>query len=426
MQDLSGYGLVAQSFEFLVHMDPTSGDIAPGLAESWTPNADNSVWTFKLRQGVKWQNGADLKTDDVIATMARLVKAGNSGLKGIIDDKSTVAKDASTLDFTLISPNGNFPYLVSVFNAQTAITPATYETGTTLDAKPDGTGPWILENYDQATGATFSRNAGWWGGTTPLDSVEFTFFDEVGPMVTAYQGGQIDAIVQFDVFSGANLFTDPNFTVSDLQTTNHRQIWMRTDKGQFKDKRVRQALALTLDREQMLKQLFQGKAQLANDHVIWQGYKYFNSSVPQRVRDVAKAKTAPERCRRFEPFGPASRSRAAGDPGSRRAHPELGEGSRDQPGDREGGARHLLWRPVVPGRTGRSAMLGRGGARDRRLRASPDAGRLPQLSVQDERRLELVAVGEQGLRCRVQRVPASRRRRGPDRRVRQDRDDHER
>jgi len=100
----------------------------------------------------------------------------------------------------------------------------------------------------------------------------------------------IDAIVQFDVFSGAPLFQDPNFTVSDLQTTNHRQIWMRTDKGQFKDKRVRQALALSLDRDAMLQQLFQGKAQLGNDHVIWQGYKYFDSSVAQRTRNVDQAK----------------------------------------------------------------------------------------------------------------------------------------
>jgi peptide/nickel transport system substrate-binding protein len=109
-------------------------------------------------------------------------------------------------------------------------------------------------------------------------------------MVTAYQGNSIDAIVQFDVFSGAALVQDPNFTVSDLQTTNHRQIWMRTDKGQFKDKRVRQALALTLDRDAMLQQLFQGKAQLGNDHVIWQGYKYFDSSVAQRTRNVDQAK----------------------------------------------------------------------------------------------------------------------------------------
>jgi peptide/nickel transport system substrate-binding protein len=290
MQDLSGYGMVSQTFEYLATLNKKGDDIDKGLATDWSPNDTGSVWTFKLRTGVKWQDGSDFTADDVVATMGRLVAAGNAGLKGVIDDKSTKAIDPATVEFTLLSPNGNFPYLVSVFNAQTPITPKDYETGTTLDAKPDGTGPWKLESYDQATGATFSRNPNWWGGTTPLDSVEFTFFDTVGPMVTAYQGQQIDAIVQFDVFSGAPLFSDPNFTVSDLQTTNHRQIWMRTDKGQFKDKRVRQALALSLDRDAMLQQLFQGKAQLGNDHVIWQGYKYFDSSVAQRTRNVDQAK----------------------------------------------------------------------------------------------------------------------------------------
>jgi peptide/nickel transport system substrate-binding protein len=290
MQDLAAYGLVAQSFEFLAALDPQTKDIGPGLAEKWTPNGDNSVWTFNLRKNVKWQDGKDFTADDVVATMGRLVAAGNAGLKGVIDDKSTKAVDPNTVEFTLVSANGNFPYLVSVFNAQSVITPKDYATGTTADAKPNGTGAFKLDSFDMATGAKFSRNDTWWGGKTPLDSVEFLFFDDVGPMVTAYQGNQLDAIVQFDVNTGASLFNDPNFTVNEAKTTNHRQIWMRCDKGQFTDKKVRQALALSLDREAMVQQLFKGKAEVANDHVIFDLYPYFDPSVPQRVRDVAKAK----------------------------------------------------------------------------------------------------------------------------------------
>ena len=59
MQDLGGYGITAQSFEFLATQqtigDP--GGLAPGLADGVEPNADGSVWTFKLRQGVKWHDG---------------------------------------------------------------------------------------------------------------------------------------------------------------------------------------------------------------------------------------------------------------------------------------------------------------------------------------------------------------------------------
>jgi peptide/nickel transport system substrate-binding protein len=290
MQDLGGYGMVAQSFEFLCTLNEAGDDIAPGLAETWAPNDDGTVWTFNLRPGVTWQNGAEFTSEDVVASLERLVAANNAGLGGVLPPGGARAVDPLTVECTLASANGNFPYLVSVFNAQTVITPAGYAAGTTLDAMPDGTGAWKLESYDPSTGARFVRNDAWWGGTTPLDAVEWTFFDEIGPMVTAYQGGQIDAIVQFDVLSGSALFEDPNFNVIATSTALHRQIWMRVDTGQFADQRVREALALSLDRDSMVQQLFRGRAEVANDHVIAPIYPYFDESIPQRARDVERAR----------------------------------------------------------------------------------------------------------------------------------------
>ncbi len=84
MIDLASYGITAQSFEFLCTLAPNATDIAPGLAESWTPNSDNSVWTFKLRSGVKWHDVTDFTSADVVDTMNRLVAAGYSGLKGVL------------------------------------------------------------------------------------------------------------------------------------------------------------------------------------------------------------------------------------------------------------------------------------------------------------------------------------------------------
>ena len=292
MQDLGGYGIVAQSMEFLCTQN-TSGDpggLSPGLATEWTSNDDGTVWTFKLREGVKWHDGAAFSSADVVASMERLVAAGNSGLKGVLDPGGAVATDDNTVTFTLAAANGNFPYLVSIYNAQTVITPADYVAGTTLDQRPTGTGAWKLLNYNQQTGATFERNADWWGGTTPLDGTEFLFFDTTGPMITAYQGDQVDAIVQFDVLSGAALFEDPNFSLIATPAALHRQIWMRTDTGAFVDKKVRQAFALTIDRPALIEQLFKGRAELGNDHVIWPGYPYFDDSVAQRTRDVDRAK----------------------------------------------------------------------------------------------------------------------------------------
>ena len=304
MIDLASYGLTAQTFEFLCTLAPNATDIAPGLAESWTPNADNSVWTFKLRSGVKWQDGKDFTSADVVATMERLVAAGNSGIKGVLDKGSAVATDPLTVTMNLVSANGNFPYLVSVFNAQSLITPADYAQGTLADKTPNGTGAWkmVEGSYDIASGVKFVRNDAWWGGKTPLDGTEFTFFDDTASMVTAYQGGQIDALVQFDVLTGRSALQRRELhrrrhadhqPPPDLDAHGHRHVRRQA--------KVRQALALTIDRPALIQQLFKGKGELANDHVIWQHYPYFSDTVTAAGPGHREGKAAAVGCRHTRP-----------------------------------------------------------------------------------------------------------------------------
>jgi peptide/nickel transport system substrate-binding protein len=289
MQDLGTYGVVAQCFEFLCTLGD-NGDIAPGLAESWEPNEDGSVWTFNLRSGVKWQDGSDFTSADVAATMDRLSAAENAGLKGVIGEGSVDTSDPVKAVFTLLSPNGNFPYLVSVFNAQSVITPAAFEAGTTLDGSPNGTGPWKLKSFDAATGAEYEANADYWGGAPALSSAVWTFFDDEGASVTAAAAGEVDTLVQFQVVGGEALFDNPDFNVVGFPTAAHRQIWMRCDTGQFADKRVRQALGYALDRQQLVDVLFKGKADIGNDHVFAPLYPFTDTSVAQRGRDLEQAK----------------------------------------------------------------------------------------------------------------------------------------
>ncbi len=289
MQDLGTYGVIAQCFEFLCTLGE-NGEIAPGLAESWEPNADGSVWTFALRQGVKWQDGTDFTSADVAATLDRLSAANNAGLAGVIGEGSVDTSDPNTAVVTLLSPNGNFPYLVSVFNAQTVITPAAYTTGTTLDASPNGTGPWKLTKFDAATGAEYARNDAWWGPPPPLATTTFQFYDDVGAMVTAAAAGEVDTLVQFQVVGGEALFDNPDFNVVGFPAATHRQIWMRCDTGQFADKRVRQALGYSIDRQALVDTLFKGEAEVTNDYPIFSIYPYFDPSVPQRPYDPEKAK----------------------------------------------------------------------------------------------------------------------------------------
>lgn len=288
MIDLASYAIVAQSYEFLAYSG-SDLKLTPGLAESWKPNEDGSEWTFKIRQGVKWLDGSPLTTDDIIASFERNITYGNSGLKGVVESGGVTAPDAQTILFTLPNPNGNLPYLVSSDNPQTVVTPANFEQGMLVDKNINGTGPWRMESYNQATGAKFVRNDAWWGGKTPLDSVEWTFFQDLQPQVVAAQSGQADAIVQFSVLGGEGLLNDPNINVIRLQSAAHKQIWMRVDKGQFTDKRVRQAVALSLDRNAIIQSLFQGFADIGYDHPFAPVFPFSDESVT-RERDVEKAK----------------------------------------------------------------------------------------------------------------------------------------
>lgn len=289
MQDLGTYGLISMSFEYLLGL-ADDGGLAPWLAESWSANDDASVWTFNLRQGVKWHDGTDFTSADVAATMDRIVEANIGGLADFMAAGATDSSDPAVAIIELNKPNGNLPALLSLYNAQTPITPVSYEIGTTLDTVKNGTGPFKLVDFDPSTGASYEKNPDWWGGDPSLDTAAFQFFDDLSTQISAAQSGSVDGVIQFQVIGGDALLNDPNFVILETNTANHREIWMRVDQGQFADKRVRQALALTFNRPQMIDVLYKGKAVLGNDHVIAPFFEGFDASQEQRQQDIEQAK----------------------------------------------------------------------------------------------------------------------------------------
>jgi peptide/nickel transport system substrate-binding protein len=286
MADLGAYTMVTQCFEYLCAKGE-GATLVPGLAESWSPNADGTVWTFKLRPGVTWHDGSAFTSADVVATMDRLAP-GN--LQAYVDVGSTKAIDDLTVEMTIKTADQQFPAQLSWSNPQAVIAPVSWAADSTLDGTPNGTGAFKLESYDGATGATFTRNDAWWGGVPYLDSVEFIFSDDIATQMNGLQGGAADAIVQFSVIGGDAILADPNLTVESIRGSAHRQLWMNTREGTFTDVKVRQAVALGLDRQALIDTALAGRGDIGNDHPIAPVYEFFDSAVPQRERDVEKAK----------------------------------------------------------------------------------------------------------------------------------------
>jgi peptide/nickel transport system substrate-binding protein len=290
--DTGGVCMLSQTGEYLAVSD-SNLRLQPVLAESWKPNADGSVWTFKIRKGVKFHNGRTLTSADVVATMDRLADPANgsvalSAFRGALSKGATTALDDSTVQFQLDAPNGSFPYLVSSDNFNAIIVPADYEGG--FEKHFVGTGPFRLENFTRNAHASFVRNDQYWGAKALPDRTRFSFYDSIQAQVLAMQGGQLHVLLHVPVQGSQALLADPQINVLALKSSAHEQVHMRTDKGPFADKRVRRAIALCLNRENLVTGMFRGRAVRGNDSPFAPIFASTDPTVPQREQDIANAK----------------------------------------------------------------------------------------------------------------------------------------
>ncbi len=290
--DNGGLVLLEPTGEFLCRTGPDLV-LQPQLAESWRPNTDGSVWTFKLRQDVTFQNGRKMTADDVIASIDRMADPKNSAnalsaFKGILQKGNSRKIDDHTVEFHLDAPNGNFPYVLSTDNYNLVILPADYAGD--YEKTFIGTGPFKLEKFTPKVGASFVRNPNYWGKPALPERLEYSFFGDQQSQVLALQGGDVDVLQQV-AFKGAQaLFNDPNIDVMSIKSVSHQQVHMRTDMAPFQDKRVRRALALTLDRKKLVAGLFNGRASIGNDTPFAALFPSSDPTVPQREQNLAEAK----------------------------------------------------------------------------------------------------------------------------------------
>lgn len=269
--------------------------LLPELALSWKPNGDATVWTFKLRPGVKFQSGQAFGADDVVATYERLTSPDTgsqalSAFKGVLSPGGTKAIDNLTVEFHLDAATANFPYLSSSTTYQGILLPANYKLGT-FDKTPQTTGAFKLVGYTPGVGAKYERFTGWWGGTAPLDGIDLTYYSDDSAIISALLGGQIDLINQINFVTGRALFNSSNVRIFNARGATHRQVPMRVDaKNPLKDYRVRQAIALSLDRPGIVKTLFNNFADVGNDSNFAPLYPSTDTTVPQRHKDIKQAK----------------------------------------------------------------------------------------------------------------------------------------
>jgi peptide/nickel transport system substrate-binding protein len=270
--------------------------VKPWLATTWKPNADATVWAFQLRRGVKFHNGKTMTADDVVASFKQYV--GNkqsqalSVFQGILDPDGVIKRAPYTVEFRLEQPTGAFPYLVSQTTYQAIIQPQGFAN------RPDswvlggmiGTGAFRLVKLVDQRSAELVRFPQYWGGSPPLDRLLLTFYESQAAQVLGLRGGQVDLVQQLSPQAAAPFQSNGHYSVFTAPTASHRQFCLRVDRDPFRDPRTRRAIALVLNRPDVIAKLLVGAGTLGNDSPFWSRYPSTDPSIKQRRQNVALAR----------------------------------------------------------------------------------------------------------------------------------------
>ena len=260
-------------------------NVVPQLATSWEAIEDNqTVWEAKIREGVKFHDGRDLTVDDVVASynMHKHKKLGTSFSKKLLKKIEKVG--SQKVRFHLLSPNSELPWWMAEYRQ--AIMPA--DELSKMGYSGNGTGPFKFAKIDPGRRVIYEPNENYWGEGPYLDQLEVISQKGVDP-VNAYLAGQIDAILQADP-GLIGQFKERDDTVVDFATSGDQILMVlpKVDGSVFSDRRIRQALSLALDREQIVRIAYNGLGWVSNDSHMHAASPDFLAKSP--IRDVTKAK----------------------------------------------------------------------------------------------------------------------------------------
>jgi peptide/nickel transport system substrate-binding protein len=272
-------------YEKLADLGP---DVAaqPRLAEKWEPDATLTRWRITLRQAT-FHNGRPVRADDVLASYARILDPNRAfrakSSLALIDLPNSRAVDDRTVEFALTRPFVEFPNALAAFG--TYIVPA----GTEDFTAPVGSGPFGFVSFEPGKSVLLKRYSEYWEGAPHLDELEFVIANEESARTNALLGGQVEYAHDLTPTTARSHAASDRMAVHRAPNSAVQAFAMKLDRPPFDDRDLREALFLLADRPQLVESVLAGSGQVGND-LFGKGYQHYADDIPQRTRDLDKAK----------------------------------------------------------------------------------------------------------------------------------------
>ena len=281
-----------QVYDWLVEIDENNKPV-PGLAESWEHSEDGMEWTFALRQGVKFHDGSELGSEDVVYTFDRLrdPDVGTPTANLYENIKSVEAVDSTHVRFSLTAPNPEFPIDAGDYHAAVL----------SSDVKDPvknwvGTGPFMIESFLPEDRAELARNPDYWregadGQSLPyLEGINIIFSPDQGAQMEALRGGELDYVGGLTKVLADTVSADSGLELLTVNSNMHYVIHMRSDEGHVAaDNRVRMALKLGTEQQAIVDLVRPGLADPGNGTPVGPTYgEYYLDEPPQYDPEKAR------------------------------------------------------------------------------------------------------------------------------------------
>ena len=228
-------------------------ELSPSLASEWTQSEDGKTWTFTLNEGVMFSNGEEMTSADVVWSMNRILDPETgSGRVAAVGGSDAVweAVDTYTVSVTTPEANAILPTLLAGTGTEIVHPDSVDENGVIV--VPIGTGPFTIEDLDGTISMTLAKNENYWQEGLPiLDAVEITVIQEEAAREAALLGGEVDFITSVPPQAVEGLQGNDSVVVQVAPALAYTYIGINVTREPLNDVRVRQAIAYTIDRQQI-------------------------------------------------------------------------------------------------------------------------------------------------------------------------------
>lgn len=237
-----------------------NGTIVPVLADSYNVSSNGTVYTIKLKKGIKFQDGEPLNSEAVKFTLERIldpnVKVPSRGNFLLIDHVEAV--DEYTVNIYLKKPFA--PFLGVLTSAYIIAPNATKQLGDKIANNPAGigTGPYMFKEWVKGDHITLVANPNYWNGTPYFSQMIFKVVPDASTREAMLLSGDLDLIIQPPPSDLASLSSRGDVKVSWTISTREMYIGINTQYGPLNDTRVRQALNYAIDKDSLIKYVLFG------------------------------------------------------------------------------------------------------------------------------------------------------------------------